>query len=73
MTQQQAQQHVNMGDGHFLPPGAKVNISEQEAQLTSGLEPVLERPDEQPIVEAAISQRPVESADKETPWEQKNW
>lgn len=73
MTQQQAQQHVNMGDGHFLPPGAKVNISEQEAQLTSGLDPVLERPDDQPIVETPNGQRPVETPKKEAPWESQNW
>ena len=73
MTQQQANQHVNMGGGHFLPPGAKVNISEEEARLTSGLEPVLERPNDQPIVEAPNGQRPVESPSQEKTWENKNW
>lgn len=68
-----AQQHVNMGDGHFLPPGAKVNISEDEARLTNGLQPILERPDDRPVVEQPNNKPSVEAPRNERPWETQEW
>lgn len=73
MSQHQANQHVNLGDGHFLPPGSKVNIDEQEANLTSGLEPVLERPNAKPILEKPDDRQNIDKPPEERSWESQNW
>lgn len=73
MSQHQANQHVNLGDGHFLPPGSKVNISEQEAGLTSGLDPVLERPNSKPILERPDTRKNIDAPQEERPWETQDW